>query len=243
MSDKVEITYKDIASFYADKADTDEITERGEEYGNVARCIWFANLNKGMIFSKYKDKVNEEIGSKKIPLRITKKNPKDEKNWRSFGWDNKIYYVHRSADDYVFAWLVVNKIQKKKDGKEEEWDIVSIYNQFRGECQEFYEWFVNRCNPIEGIFYKPGQKWHLYEFLLYSEMNKIHEFSFTDKIDVQESIYGFKKDKYEKKCGNRLFTNTKFPPLWRWMFDQTIVELKDKKQKIEEAVLWAKNNA
>ena len=241
MSEENKVTYADIVKFYADKDDTDEVAEvKDDNYGKVAYCVWFARAYKGICFPEYRIKVNEDIDSKSGE-RIIREGPSDDRSreyWRSFEWENIRYDVHHSADDYVFAWLFVNRIQKKNN---RQWDTVTLYNDYKGDKrQEFYEWFINRCNPIKGCLYKPGQKWHLFEFLLYSELNKEYGFSTADKIDVNESIYKFEEDEYGKKCGNRLFTRTGYPPLWRWMFEPTVNNLAERKKKIIEVILEKK---
>lgn len=129
--------------------------------------------------------------------------------------EGRDYFVNAKADDYVFAWLLVHS--KKND-----WQTVSLYEEKKGEQEDFYEWFFERCEKKNGS-YIPGQKWHLFQYILYQEMNSKYGFSTNVKrvndIDKEKFTY---------------YQYARCPELILWMAEEAGCK------KIEEAKIKAK---
>ena len=111
--------------------------------------------------------------------------------------------VMHDYDDYLFAWLL------SKDEVRQSLDTISIYNAATGG--DFLEWFLSRCEPDEDGTFNPGQKWHLFEFILYGELNNKYNINKKlAKIDV-------KKDDVRFSLWNQRYYHF---GLWRWIYSQ-----------------------
>lgn len=212
------VTYDDVARFYADKDDTDEIATN--KYLNVAKAVWDARDKGDMSFGAYACLINrsfKENKRRKIGFDvITEENQGKDRGFiemnKLLGLD-KTFYIHEKADDYVFAWLIASKIGKP-DGTM--WATMNNYNnQYQkreSNFKDFYSWFTYRCNPIEKK-YKPGQKWHLFEYIIYQEMN--FHYNFSQVVIPHDS-----GDVFD-------FDGIKYPPLVSWMTNQAGVKTKE----------------
>ncbi len=212
MSEENIVTYADVVRFYADKDDTDEVAKG--DYIDVAKSVWFAK--EGKPFSEFIKDVNKKITSITESIRVLKEcpsNDEEREDWRCFQWDNTFYDVHAKADDYVFGWLLVNGKQKKNN---DSWGTIELYNKYKGNYNhDFYKWFIEKCDPQKK--YRMGQKWHLFEYILYQEMNAEYNFSKFGKVDDLES----EEFMYYKRA--------ECPELILWMAEEAVCK------KIEKA--------
>ena len=140
-----DITYADVARFYADKDDTDEIATG--KYEKVASWVW---------------KMDHDDVQQGVFL--------DHPNAKYEMLDNK-----------AFALFVASS-KGKKDGTE--WQTVSFYNKHKRKNDPvFHNWFTNRCKPKDRK-YRPGQKWHLFEYILFQEIVSEYQLSSEVKNDL-----------------------------------------------------------
>ena len=194
------ITYDEVINLFDTVRDRKieegyEDIVRCQQFINVARSVAFARDLKSKSFESYANDVNDLFKKKKyenmkknkyISYRRKKyefdvigdskmdsgRTETGEPYCRTNPIEGKNYMVHIDADDYVFAWLVFNAKNPqsklmKKDG--------------------FREWFINGCdeketeNKRESI-YVPSPQWHLYEYILFQEINAEYRFSSCLKL-------------------------------------------------------------
>ncbi len=207
-----DITYADVARFYADKDDTDEIATK--PYLDVAKAVWDARDKGDYSVSEYAIIINKRFEDNKrsqIDFDVITdeyKREEDSRFKKMAPLSDKVFYIHEKADDYVFAWLIASKSKKPDGGM---WNTPDFFITPKNKYNDFYPWFVYRCNPIMKK-YKPGQKWHLYEFIIYREMNYYYHFS---KVMERDST-----DKFD-------FGDVRYSPLVDWMTNQAGVNTKD----------------
>ena len=183
------------------------LKHQGENFINVARAIRFAidyyekdnyeknkfdtfieNVNK--LFKKeIEDKTNKyrKMTRKKYDFEVIKKASTGEEIKLQVGEPYCLterigknqYFVHKDADDYFFAGL----LKMKNISCSKLWEKDSFKDWFIGEECRWYE---------EEKGYFPSVKWHLYEYILYQELNGQYRFSIYGKL---------LGDDYEKKFG------------------------------------------
>ena len=115
------------------------------------------------------------------------------------------YLIDYNMDDDIFAWLLLCDFYSKTS----KWDTIKMFSENK---VDFYVWFINKCNPNENNQFELTQKWHLFEYLLYTEMNEKYHFS--------------------KSEGN--LYKTSHGGLWNWMADSLLKEKKLKEIERKE---------
>lgn len=181
------ITYADVAGFYADKGDTCEIATG--DYEKVASWVW-------------------EMEKNGVQQCIFLDHPKAK---------------YEMSDNKAFALFVASR-KGKKDGSE--WQTISIYNKHKKDHDPlFHIWFTNQCkpNPNEKV-YRPGQKWHLYEYILFQEI--VTEYDIPSKATKLKTV-DLKKDSFNYYKKN----NSGYIELMVWMAENAGF-----KEKIEKAL-------
>ena len=161
-------------------------TENWESYNKFDTFI--ENVNK--LFKKeIEDKTNKyrKMTRKKYDFEVIKKASTGEEIKLQVGEPYCLterigknqYFVHKDADDYFFAGL----LKMKNISCSKLWEKDSFKDWFIGEECRWYE---------EEKGYFPSVKWHLYEYILYQELNGQYRFSIYGKL---------LGDDYEKKFG------------------------------------------
>ena len=200
----------------ADQKDIKEYLEKNQskDFINVARSVKFAEkyldstTNDEKVFLNYAKRVNtlfkegcpnavknqyKYSGRIKYYFDVITKDNSEagELYCRTEEIDGSSYFVHKDADDYVFAWLLLNLeenqitqcklfcIDKKEDTLTENITEREVYDEFKTR-------FIKGCNgkEIDGVYkYYPNPKWHLCEYIIYQRLNKMFKFSGLGKLD------------------------------------------------------------
>ena len=237
---KDKATYSDVVKFYAKKDESEEYRKKDNQkqpFINVARAVnevrgipedingfedfasWIKLDGKKVIIDNKRDDLNPAI----ISTDSIEDIPYYNLYVRTKEIEGKEYLVNSKADDYVFAWFIIKS--KKND-----WKTVSIYEENNGEQEDFYEWFFERCKKINGS-YIPGQKWHLFQYILYQEINSKYGFSayggWINDLEKEEFTY---------------YKYARCPELVLWMAEEAnckrIEEAKSKAKEMKEDKEW-----
>ena len=167
-----EITHVDVALVFSNIEPWGEDKEKlfgdpTDPYINVSKAIKetrdLFKSNPNITFDKYIEKVNmcdfiiDDYNEIKNGFYRTKKI--QGKQYQIKNIEDKKY---TGADDYAFVWL----LNYYKGG------ITAELYDSKARCSKvkegFYDWFVNAaCNS------NPGQKWHLFECILYAELDGV----------------------------------------------------------------------
>ena len=216
------VTYKKVLKFYFDRKfsiedkkwtglcpNEDLKKEQNQAYIKTAKCVNFVSEDDK--FDGYAKKVNKEMNYGFDV--ITREKPI---SGELFCLTEKIYgsqyYVHKDADDFVFAWIFKNYNEKDYLGE-------IICNNSK--------WFIDQCGPQEmdnKSYYNPGQAWHLFEYAIYHLLNDKYKFSALPKKKME--------DEFEQRIV--------FWRLLVWM--AKIADIDDKEKIIEDFISNKRNS-
>lgn len=225
------VTCADVVKFYAPKGEAKEYRKednQNQPFICVAKAVnevigiaedikgfeefasWVKLDNKEVILDKNRNDLD--------PAIISKESIDDIQYYNSYvrtkEIEGKEYFVNSKVDDYVFAWFVIKS--KKND-----WKTISLYEEKKGEQEDFYKWFFERCEKKNGA-YIPGQKWHLFQYILYQEINSKYGFSTCRRVkDIEKEEFTY-------------YQYARCPELILWMAEEAGCK------KIEEAKIKAK---
>ncbi len=223
------VTCADVVKFYALKGEAKEyrkednqnqpficVAKAVDEVIGIAEDIkgfeefasWVKLDNKEVILDKNRNDLD--------PAIISKESIDDIQYYNSYvrtkEIEGKEYFVNSKVDDYVFAWFVIKS--KKND-----WKTISLYEENKGK--QFYECFFERCKK-DNDSYVPGQKWHLFQYILYQEMNAKYSFSTAGRVyDIDKGSFTY-------------YQYARCPELILWMAEEAGCK------RIEEAKIKAK---
>ncbi len=230
------VTCADVVKFYSPKDEAEEYRKednQNQPFICVAKAVneviesaedikdfeefasWVKLDNKEVILDKNRNDLD--------PAIISKESIDDIQYYNSYvrtkEIEGKEYFVNSKVDDYVFAWFVIKS--KKND-----WKTISLYEEKKGEQEDFYKWFFERCEK-KNDSYIPGQKWHLFQYILYQEMNSKYGFSTNVKrvIDIDKEKFTY-------------YQYARCPELILWMAEKAgckkIEEAKNKANEMKE---------
>lgn len=181
------VSYADVIRFYA----MAEGGEPCEKDSKESYCELSENINKvkkivdKKSFEHYLQYVvdnNIYALQNRIKAELSRDDEKTDYMRSNIPIQGQYYYFHKERskakyDNYVFAWLLFNR---------RDWMTVKIFNDINQET-DFYSWFIGCCERKD-----PGQKWHLFQYILFHEMNSKYNFSELGKatdLETEEFTY------------------------------------------------------
>ena len=171
------------------------IRKNSEPFIAVAKSVKYAFATEEKDFDSYVETVNKkfkkEYGYSFDVIKIAKTGeiidlPAGEPYilTEPMGDNNSRYFVHKNADDYIFAGIL--KYLNDNDAK---------LLQKNG----FKDWFISveecDCSDKKKEECFPTVRWHFYEYILYKELNGKYRFSVVGKLTCDED--------YSKSIGGR----------------------------------------
>lgn len=182
------VTYEKVLEFYFDKGlhnekdekwlglcpNEDLKDEQKQDYIKIAKCVNFVSRddNDKLSFEDFAKKVNDEVNGEFDV--ITKEKPElGELFCLTEEIDGRQYYVHKNADDYVFAWIFKHYNEKDDLG-----EIISKNSK----------WFIDQCKPDNKGYCNPGQAWHLFEYVIFHLLNGKYKFSEFPKKSMEDEF-------------------------------------------------------
>ena len=185
------VTYADVVRFYADKKGGC-IEDVNDDYYKVFNALKEPKKINRSSFDDYITDVNNNIKPREIKRFDESVIFTKERNNR---YENEDYYIIDNMKYYLTnAILGVRYFVPRKEDKEDKAGdaffvgLILFYEKLGISSNEYC--VVNEYNKSEPDFMSwfkgektANQKWHLFQFLLYKELNYRYNFSYVKKIE------------------------------------------------------------